>query len=641
MNSAGSATAIRGEIESLMPLQAENEWITVSGWCLDHGPVPPAVRLVTQDSTIVSNHRTKRDDIARQYPDLPGSAQACGFTLAGRIPAGVHVARFETLQPDGSWRPWRTHALVVYAAGLQAAIEQPTAHGTVVQRIHVSGWVYHPRSRITKLTLRYGHQSIPCDFGQDRPDASFDTPNGKVIAQAFRSRTNLSAGHGKIRLHARMDDGSTAVIRTDCMVKIDQDENHDGSIDFAAAPVAMPHPQKKSLPPRVQSHPTLNVLFVLHGSFAANSALHVTNLANELSRMGHSCTVAVTHDLPTLNRLPSPTFHAILHRDAVDGVTFRSGRGPDIIHAWTTRDSVRRLCEKLRENHRAKIIVHLEDNEQALLSAFLNRPWSEIERLPERELQPLLDGNQSHPVLGPRFLASVDAATAITESLEDFIPQQMPRLTFWPAADERFFFQRAMPAEFRRLLDRHPDETLLVYPGNVHTANGSEVRELYRAVRNLNAKGHHVTLLRTGSDYVDFLDRDRDVCSQHVITLGQLHAQHLLPEILALADMFVQPGADDSFNRYRFPSKLPEFFSIGRPVILPKTNIGRRVRHGEDAYVLDRADADGIAQAIVDLRNNPQLREHLSRGAVAFGARHFSWRRNAEALAKFYFSLTT
>ena len=108
---------------------------------------------------------------------------------------------------------------------------------------------------------------------------------------------------------------------------------------------------------------------------------------------------------------------------------------------------------------------------------------------------------------------------------------------------------------------------------------------------------------------------------------------------MALADIFVQPGEPDAFNDYRFPSKLPEFFALGRPVILPRTNLGTLVRHGTDAYVLDRADAAGIAAAVRELRANPALAEKLGRGATAFAAQHFSWRRSAEALANFYLSL--
>jgi glycosyltransferase involved in cell wall biosynthesis len=85
---------------------------------------------------------------------------------------------------------------------------------------------------------------------------------------------------------------------------------------------------------------------------------------------------------------------------------------------------------------------------------------------------------------------------------------------------------------------------------------------------------------------------------------------------------------------------LPEFFSIGRPVVLPRTNLGTHLRHGIDAYVLDRADAAGIASAVIALRQDRALYDRLSQGAVAYAEKHFSWSRSAETLAKFYSTLT-
>ena len=77
----------------------------------------------------------------------------------------------------------------------------------------------------------------------------------------------------------------------------------------------------------------------------------------------------------------------------------------------------------------------------------------------------------------------------------------------------------------------------------------------------------------------------------------------------------------------------------GRPVILPRSNLGESLRHGEDAYVLDRADATGIADAVRALRSDPELYRRLATGATAFAAKHLSWRRSAATLANFYATL--
>lgn len=636
--SAAPDIRLLGEVESLRPLRAHGGSISVKGWCLLAGQAePPAVRLASAAGHLDQAARHKRPDLTTLHANEPAAAH-CGFVIEGRLPAGVYLARFEARLPDGSWQAFKTLSLAVEAAPFAAGIDSPAATGTVSKRVHVEGWALHPSQPVQELAVRYGHQEIACNLDRSRPDIGRSHPASPHAAKAgFKSRVILSAGRGPVRLKARLPDGSTAIARTLLHVNIATDENHDGRIDFAAKRLGLAAVRPTEIP-RTGAVPDrpLNVLFILPGSFASNSTLHAAALANELARTGHACVIAVPHDLSTLAHHHAPAFRGLLHGDAESGIVFTDGRGPDIIQAWTTRENVRQLTESLRARHGARVVVHLEDNEQELLALSLGRSVAELEKLSASELDRLVPPDLSHPHRGRDFLARADGITLITERLAEFVPDGRPRQTIWPAADARYFQPMPRPDDFRVLLDRRPGETVLFYHGNVHAANAAEVRELYAAVLRLNQAGQPVTLIRTGLDSVDFLGPLATEVGPHVLALGQiLHHRHL-PPLMALADIFVQPGSADAFNDYRFPSKLPEFFALGRPVILPRTNLGTIVRHGTDAYVLDHADATGIATAVTELRQDRALYDRLSHGARAFAEQHFSWRRSAETLAQFY-----
>jgi glycosyltransferase involved in cell wall biosynthesis len=236
-------------------------------------------------------------------------------------------------------------------------------------------------------------------------------------------------------------------------------------------------------------------------------------------------------------------------------------------------------------------------------------------------------------------MASADAITIIVDRLRELVPTGKPTHLIWPAADETSFFQRPIPWAMRSALGWGADHTVLFYHGNVHATNQAEVRELYSAVLQLNEAGFPTKLIRTGRDFCDFLGAMKSRITPHVITLGQVDHQHHLPPLLALADFFIQPGVPDTFNDYRFPSKLPEFFALGRPVILPRTNLGELLRHGEDAWILAKADAPGMVEAVIRLREDNRLRERLTAGASSVAARYFNWRRSASNLLAFYNSL--
>lgn len=628
---ASDQSGLRGEIETPRPLHAPDGKVEIVGWCLDGARVP-AIRLACEAGEIAASERHARHDL--------GGA-AGGFTLRGTLPPGVHVARFEAERADGSWSCFRRYTLRVDPEPLSAAIEWPLPAGTLTDRTRVAGWAVHPREEIAAITLRFGHQDVACELGQDRADVAALFPAAPHARRSgFITEKMLPAGHGALRLRARLTSGQLAIAPTRVTVSIATDENIDASLDLGAPRIALPGygPAHTPATPTARTLHALNILFLLPGSFASNNALHAASLANELATAGHRCAIAVAHDLATISHHATPAFTALTHAAAA-AFRFPDGRSVDVIHAWTSCESVRRLAEQLRSASGARLVVHLEDNERQILAHRLGRDFAELEALRAAELDTLVPPDLAHPHRSREFLARADGITLITARLREFAPVAARCHTLWPAADARFFFPRPRPEEFRRALGIAAETTVLFYPGNVHAANAAEMRELYAAVTRLNDTGAPTLLLRTGLDTVDFLGAHAARAREHVLELGQiLHHRHL-PPLMALADIFVQPGAPDAFNDYRFPSKLPEFFALGRPVVLPRTNLGEQVRHGIDAYVLDRADAAGIAHAVRELRANPLLATRLADGAVQFAAEHFSWRRSAEALAKFYAAL--
>lgn len=638
-----SQSIIRGDIDTPRPIRASNGHLKLEGWCLLSGTEqPPSVRLISDAFTLPMTERVNRSDLTVQMPE-ESAARHSGFIFDAILPHGIHLARLECETTEGSWQVFKTLCLAVEPRPFAASLDTSESSLVFDQRIHLEGWALHPLKEVQSLGLRYGHREILCQLGRSRNDLPLLYPSAPHAKNTgFKSATILDAGYGALRLKASFADGSTAVARTPHRIAIATDENIGAEIDLQAERIGLPIPTpttKRSKPGKT-AHP-LNVLFVLHGSFASNSALHLTALANELADTGHACVVAVTHDLSTLAQHRNIRFTGMLHADVERELRYPNQTGPDIIHAWTTRENVRILTEKIRLQHpAAKVLIHLEDNEQHILAEQLGLTVEQLDQTSEAELESRITSDLSHPKRSRKFLASCDGITIINESLRKFVPPNCPHRLLWPAADASCFHPQPLPEKFRRILDREEDETVLFYHGNVHASNASEVRELYLAVDQLNREGDRTTLIRTGLDKVDFLGDLASRIAPHVLALGQIPHHHHLPALMSLADFFVQPGTADTFNDYRFPSKLPEFFALGRPVILPRTNLGNIVRHRQDAYVLANANADGISQAVRELRGDSDLREQLSQGALTFSREHFSWSRSAAELATFYQHLT-
>lgn len=376
-----------------------------------------------------------------------------------------------------------------------------------------------------------------------------------------------------------------------------------------------------------------NVLFVLYYDFSANSAIHVHNFANRLAESGHGVAVAVPKNKETGVNLGEQSYTAVNYHE-VDGEwanLFANGKPPEIVHAWTPREIVRLFCEKLAGLCQFALVVHLEDNEEQILEVNLGLKFEKLAA--SRSIEVPID--LSHPRNYRRFLASASGVTLIMDRLEEFVPDHIPRMILWPGADSERFYPRPKDVDYLTSLGVPPQNTVLCYAGNVHSSNAHEVRSLYGAVAMLNREGFPTTLVRAGRDHCPFLGTDDKWARQHSVELG--YVRHVdIPQVMNLADVLVQPGKADPFNDYRLPSKLPEFFAMGRPVVLPATNVGRFVRHGEHAWVLLKVDALGIIETVEMLLSDRALTQRLSDGALRFREEHFSWKANVKKLADFY-----
>ncbi|MDI1318911.1 MAG: hypothetical protein PSW75_01790, partial [bacterium] len=400
------APVLHGEIETPRPLRAAGGKIFLTGWCLAAGvTAAPSVRLVTDAVTLPMSSRRERADVAQLLPAEPAAAQ-CGFTIEGTLPAGVHLARFEAQLPGGTWQAFKQLTIVVEAVPFGAVLDEPISEGTLRDRVKVGGWALDPASPVQELTLRYGHRRIACVLDQPRRDVAAAFP---AIAHAprcgFVSEDFLVAGHGPVRVRARLADGRTVISPTKVTFSVDRDENHEPALNLTAARIGLETGRRARAPgtPKPADRP-LNILFILPGSFASNSALHVAALADELVAAGHAVAVAVAHDKETLAHLDRPSFRGLTHAMAENDPDYANKRGPDVIHAWTTRENVRVLADKLRSRHRARVIVHLEDNEQQILALTTGRPLAELAMLSDAELDRLVPADLSHPRRSRGFL---------------------------------------------------------------------------------------------------------------------------------------------------------------------------------------------------------------------------------------------
>jgi glycosyltransferase involved in cell wall biosynthesis len=379
------------------------------------------------------------------------------------------------------------------------------------------------------------------------------------------------------------------------------------------------------------------VVFVMYGPLDVNSAIQAFHFGEELTAQGWEVILAGVGDPARIEAVGHPSFECVSHQTLKERV--RAGSIPregTIVCGWTPREPVRRVVTSLVSKLRVPYVIHLEDNEHYLVETITGMTMEELQRLPLKAQDRLAPPDLIHPTHHAEFLRGAAGITVITEELNDFNAGHRPHHVARPGIDaERFSPERPNP-KTREQLGLRPDEFVLVYHGTIHYANQHEMMSLYVAVQLLRRRGHPVRLVRLGHSEFGGVDpRAFRAVSDGVLELGRIDWREV-PDYLALADAFVQPGAPDDFNRYRLPSKLPEFLAMGRPVIVPDCNIGHDLTHGENALLLEQGNAIEIMARVEDLIADRELTERLGRGARKFALEELSWSANATALGGFY-----
>jgi glycosyltransferase involved in cell wall biosynthesis len=301
-----------------------------------------------------------------------------------------------------------------------------------------------------------------------------------------------------------------------------------------------------------------------------------------------------------------------------------------VLIGWTPRKAVRRPLERIAARYGLPYLVHFEDNEEHLSALrFGEGPEGQAAAEEDRKERETL-------------MAGAAGATVIEARLKELLPEGLPALLLEPGVDLQLFGAPLAPwrrSSVLRAVGAPEEATVLVYPGNIHRANLGEVGELYRAIGRLRQAGRPIVLIKTGKDDVPVAKTlGFDPAEAGVIAVGQVERPFLI-DLMKCADLFVQPGAPGPFNDFRLPSKIPEFMAVGRPIILPRTNVGLRLADGAEALLLRTGAAEEIAARIEAVLDDPVLAARLGLAARAFAGRTYVWERQGRKLMDFLVQL--
>jgi len=370
----------------------------------------------------------------------------------------------------------------------------------------------------------------------------------------------------------------------------------------------------------------MNYIIISHCDIESNSGIHVFHIASELIKNKVDCVVSVPRINKNTFKKEKLPFKLIEHGSNQLDKLFKNNQGADIIHAFTPREHVRRETERLSRFYNAPYIVHLEDNEEIILKTELGIDRLELlENLPLKVLNKHIVDWRISPRFYKAFLSGAAGITALDKKLFEFNYNQKPALVFWPGFDTDYLQDKKTNIIGKYKLPS--DCKFLVYSGTVHDINLEEFESLLLSISELNRRGYNIRLIKTGNDANPLLKNISSEVSKYVINLSFVDREDL-QGIVHLAEVLVQPGRSDDFNDYRFPSKLPEYFATGIPVILPKTNIGNYISDFGNGILLYEGHYREIADKVEWVLQNKAVAREIGIAGQKFAVENLSWDKN-------------
>jgi glycosyltransferase involved in cell wall biosynthesis len=167
---------------------------------------------------------------------------------------------------------------------------------------------------------------------------------------------------------------------------------------------------------------------------------------------------------------------------------------------------------------------------------------------------------------------------------------------------------------------------VLGFTGFVREWHG--VDRVIRWMASLSAPANaHLLVVGDGPVRValESLARELEI-SDRVTFTGVIHREQV-PAWVASFDIALQPAV----VAYASPLKLMEYLGMGKAVLAPRTpNLCEVLDDGDNAFLFDETQSDGLELALAQLCNDTALRQRLALGARAsIVSRELTWDGNA------------
>ena len=254
----------------------------------------------------------------------------------------------------------------------------------------------------------------------------------------------------------------------------------------------------------------------------------------------------------------------------------------------------------------------------------------------------IVTGIHSNAVLGPisRMVNYIykrcDAIFATSPSFVTGIQKRCP------GQEQKVYYLPQYAEDFYKPLPRHPERSegssntfKIAFTGNIGKAQGLEIlpktAALLRGKANVN-----FTIVGDGRNKAELLKQIEQNGVGDLFTMVDRQPAEKIPAILAECDAAFISFMDTPLFTKTIPAKLQSYMACGKPIVASACGETERiVREANCGVCAPIGDADALAQAILEIKDNAELSQ-MGINAVEYSKVHFSKAKLMDELEKFW-----
>lgn len=395
----------------------------------------------------------------------------------------------------------------------------------------------------------------------------------------------------------------------------------------------------------------MNIIFIAYADLRGPGVIHTYHFASEIANMGHNVLFLMPGDMWTVDlvdRKPNFDVQKLSFGElflSLPQVRMITDFKPDIVHIWTPRNIPARAGMEIKMRTGARLIIHYEDDEDYVYDYEFPKDRSFRLRYTFKTLRMLRPGEPwdnlwswKNPLIYWIANRAASCFTALAPAIRDKFAKKWHKKAhlLYPGVDLKRFHPDVKPARVRERFGI-PHKKLIVYSGAIARYHDFDL--LLEALAKVAESDKDFCLLQVGS--IEGLEEKTEALIEklgiraNVVLGGRVHHKDI-PGILAAGDVLVHPARNNDFNRYRLPSKIPEYLAMGKALVIPNVGIGSEFKDRVEVLKTYSDDPGELADRIRKLLNDRELRATLGKNARACAEKMFDLKKNAQELNRIY-----